>query len=118
MAFQEVECVRVPAPRVEGSPDDDAVVCREVGDTELVGEVPQTMFNTFVVSLGTTVLNLILGSLAGYGYARFGRFRFMQGTLIVLMVTRMLPGLALLIPFFIFYRTLGLIDTKIGLIVA
>src|SRR5438270_9564829 len=32
MAFQEVECVRVPAPRVEGSPDDDAVVCREVGD--------------------------------------------------------------------------------------
>jgi ABC-type glycerol-3-phosphate transport system permease component len=85
---------------------------------KLVGEVPQTMFNTFVVALGTTLLNLALGSLAGYGYARFGRFRFMQGTLIVLMVTRMLPGLALLIPFFIFYRTLGLIDTKIGLIVA
>jgi multiple sugar transport system permease protein len=85
---------------------------------KLVGEVPQTMFNTFVVALGTTVLNLAIGSLAGYAYARYGRFRFMQGTLILLMVTRMLPGLALLIPFFILYRQIGLIDTKLGLIIA
>jgi ABC-type glycerol-3-phosphate transport system permease component len=82
------------------------------------GRIPGALLNSFVVSLGTTILNLAIGSLAGYGYARFGRFRFMQGTLILLMMTRMLPGLALLIPFFIVYRTLGLIDTKIGLIIA
>jgi ABC-type glycerol-3-phosphate transport system permease component len=80
--------------------------------------IPGAMWNSFQVALGTTVLNLVLGSLAGYAYARYARFRFMRATLFLLLLTRMLPGLALLIPFFIFFRQLGLIDTKIGLVIA
>ena len=65
-----------------------------------------------------TAVNLVLGSLAGYAYARHGRSRFMSGSLWALMMTRMTPSLALILPFFIVFRTLELIDTRTALVIA
>ena len=42
----------------------------------------------------------------------------MSGTLWALMMTRMTPSLALILPFFIVFRTLGLIDTRTALVIA
>ncbi len=80
--------------------------------------VPPSIGRSFVVALGTTVLNLIIGSFAAYGMARYPNFWFADATLNLLMITRMLPGLALLIPFFILYRVTGLMNTLHGLIIA
>ena len=80
--------------------------------------IPGAIGRSFIVALGTTILNLIIGSFAGYGMARYSNFWFVDSTMNLLMITRMLPGLALLIPFFIVFRTLGLINTVHGLIIA
>ncbi|MDE0202436.1 MAG: ABC transporter permease subunit, partial [Rhodospirillaceae bacterium] len=80
--------------------------------------VPFSIFNSLIVATGVTLINLALGTLAGYAYARHGKSRIMSGTLWGLMMTRMTPSLALILPFFILFRSLGLIDTLWALIIA
>ncbi len=73
--------------------------------------------NSFIVAASVTIINLVIGSLAGYAYARYQSFAFMRTTLWILMMTRMIPGLAIAIPFFILFQSVGLIDTKLALII-
>jgi multiple sugar transport system permease protein len=80
--------------------------------------VPRSIMNSIIVAAAVTVINIILGTLAGYAYSRSRQSRGMNGALWVLMMTRMAPSLALILPFFILFRTFGLLDTKIGLIIA
>ncbi len=80
--------------------------------------VPISIFNSLVVATAVTAVNLVLGSLAGYAYARHGRSRIMSGSLWALMLTRMTPSLALILPFFIVFRMLDLIDTRTALVIA
>ena len=61
----------------------------------------------------------MLGSFAGYAYRPLrAQPAFFDGTLWALMMTRMTPSLALILPFFIVFRTLGLIDTRTALVIA
>lgn len=76
------------------------------------------LINSFLVGAAVTALNLAIGSLAGYAYARYLRFGFMRGTMLMLMMTRMIPGLSLMVPFFIMFQGAGLFDTKTGLVIA
>lgn len=80
--------------------------------------VPYAIWNSLVVAVCVTAINLVLGSLAGYAYARHGRGRLMNGSLWALMMTRMTPSLALILPFFIVFRSVGLIDTRTALVIA
>jgi multiple sugar transport system permease protein len=80
--------------------------------------VPYSIFNSLVVAVCVTAINLVLGSLAGYAYARHPKSGLMNGTLWALMMTRMTPSLALILPFFIVFRTLDLIDTRTALVIA
>jgi multiple sugar transport system permease protein len=73
--------------------------------------------NTFSVSLGTTVVCLALSIIGGYALSRFrwpGRKLFG----FALLSTQMLPEALLVIPIFIIFRQIGLIDTLLGLVVA
>jgi multiple sugar transport system permease protein len=80
--------------------------------------VPYSIFNSLVVAVCVTAINLVLGSLAGYAYARHPKSGLMNGTLWALMMTRMTPALALILPFFIVFRMLDLIDTRTALVIA
>jgi multiple sugar transport system permease protein len=80
--------------------------------------VPYALLNSFVVGLCVAVICVALGSFAGYAFARFGRSRFFTASLWGLLLTRMTPALTLVLPFFICYRALSLIDTRTGLIIA
>jgi ABC-type glycerol-3-phosphate transport system permease component len=80
--------------------------------------VPFGIWNSLIVAVAVTVVNLILGGLAGYAYARSGKSRLMSGTLWGLMLTRMTPSLALILPFFLVFKTMGLLDTRTGLVIA
>jgi multiple sugar transport system permease protein len=80
--------------------------------------VPLSIWNSLVVAVAVTAINLVLGSLAGYAYSRYARSRLLGGSLWVLMMTRMLPSLALILPFFIVFKTLGLLDTRTALVIA
>ena len=76
-----------------------------------------SMWNTLVVAGVVTAVNLVLGTTAGYAYARF-RFPLKTLSLFALLFTRMLPTIVLIPAFFVMFRALGLQNTLTGLIVA
>lgn len=82
----------------------------------------QTDFpNLFRNSLATTgltvVISVLAGTLAAYALSR-EQFRGRQPMLLGLLAIRMFPAVMQIIPLFIIMRTLGLLDTKLGLAIA
>ncbi|HDY87556.1 MAG TPA: carbohydrate ABC transporter permease, partial [bacterium] len=75
------------------------------------------LVNSLIVSLSATFLSVILGSLAGYALARF-QIKGKNLILMWILSIRMFPPIAAIIPFFLLYNKLGLIDTRLGLIIA
>ncbi len=71
--------------------------------------------NSLVVSLTSTALALIIGTAAGYAFARH-QFRAKGALFIGFMLSRAIPGVALSLPLFIVWSRIGLIDTLPGLI--
>jgi multiple sugar transport system permease protein len=81
------------------------------------GRILASMWNSLVVAAIVTVLNLVIGTTAGYAYARF-RFPLKTFSLFALLFTRMLPTVVLIPAFFLMFRALGLQNTLTGLVVA
>jgi multiple sugar transport system permease protein len=77
----------------------------------------QYLTNSLVVAVGTTVGSLVLGILAGYGFARF-RFRGSVAVRFLVLVTRMAPRTVLVVPYFLMMQKIGLLDTYTGLVIA
>jgi ABC-type sugar transport system permease subunit len=77
-----------------------------------------SMKNSAIVAIAVTIINVLIGAPAGYAYARYARFRFTSISLWVLMMTRMIPPLTLAVPFFMIFRRIGLLDSKLGLVIA
>jgi multiple sugar transport system permease protein len=73
------------------------------------------LVNSLFVAGVSVVLVVGLGALAGYGFSRF-RFTGSGVMLTLLMMSRMLPGPALMLPIYMMISRLGLIDTRVGLI--
>ncbi len=72
------------------------------------------LVNSFVVATATTVLSALLGTLMGYSLARFNTGG--QHLPFWVLSQRFLPPIAIVLPVFLLYRTYGLYDTRIGLI--
>ena len=72
-------------------------------------------FNSLVLALGLTFLNLTSGALAGYAYARFS-WKGKDAMFLVSLITLMIPAHVLIIPLFIIMSRLGWIDTYYALI--
>ena len=72
--------------------------------------------NSVVISVGATLLALVLAVPASYAMAFFPTKRT-RGTLLWMLSTKMLPPVGVLVPIYLIFRDLGLIDTRLGLIV-
>ncbi|MET0844208.1 MAG: carbohydrate ABC transporter permease [Mycetocola sp.] len=81
------------------------------------GALLQMFGNSLTVGAGATVVSLVLGVPAAFGFARY-RYRISGVLLGAALVTRMFPPVALALPFFLQFRELGLINTTAGLIIA
>jgi multiple sugar transport system permease protein len=81
------------------------------------GKILASMWNSLVIALVVTAVNVIVGTTAGYAYARF-RFPLRTFSLFALLFTRMLPTIVLIPAFFIVFRALGLQNTLTGLVIA
>lgn len=82
-------------------------------------EISRAMRNSFVISLGSTVIALSLGTLAGYGLARFRFQRWKNADMSLWFLSqRFLPPMVTAIPFFLVIKSLGLLDTQLALILA
>lgn len=66
--------------------------------------------NTLFITILAMTAELIAVSLVAYGFARF-RFPGRNALFLVMLSTMMLPGIITLIPTFLIWRTLNLIDT-------
>ena len=82
-----------------------------------VGDTPYAVLNSLVVAFSTAIVNLVLGTFAAYSFSRI-QFRGSQVLLIVYLLTRMVPGIAIIIPFYLVMRTLDLLDTYGALILS
>ncbi len=79
--------------------------------------VGRYFWNSAVVSVGSTLLAMALSALAAYGFSRF-RMRWERPLILILLLTQMLPGTLLIIPYFQLMAKLGLINTYLALILA
>jgi len=71
--------------------------------------------NSIIIGFGSTFLAVFLGTLAAYGFSRF-RVTLKDDLMFFILSTRMMPPIAVAIPIFLMYRTLGLSDTHLGMI--
>lgn len=79
--------------------------------------VGRWLLNSLIVAAGTAALSVALAIPLGYGLARF-RFRGKNGVTLGLLLTQMLPAALLVVPLFGLFKTLGLLNSLGGLIVA
>jgi len=75
------------------------------------------LFNSVIVMVGATSISLVIAALAGYSLSRF-RTPAQQWTGLTLLLTKMLPGSLVVIPFFIMASTFHLIDSLFALMLA
>lgn len=68
------------------------------------------LFNSIFVTALAMFGELVSASLVAYGFARF-RFRGREPLFLVMLATMMLPWVVTLIPGFLIWRTLGLVNT-------
>lgn len=78
---------------------------------------PQYLINSIIISSLNTILCLVLGLPAAYSFSRFD-FKGRKPSMLFVLVTRMLPPISLMVPFYILANKLHLIDTHIALILA
>ena len=71
--------------------------------------------NSVIVSLGSTLLELLLAIPAAYAFA-FLPTKRTRSTLLWMLSTRMMPSVGVLVPVYLIYRELGLLDSKVGLL--
>jgi multiple sugar transport system permease protein len=72
-------------------------------------------FNSLWIGFGSTLLSVVLGTLAAYAFSRF-RVPGKDDWLFFILSTRMMPPIAVAIPIYLMFRHLGLNDTHLGLI--
>jgi len=72
------------------------------------------VINSFIVAVGSTLLSLLLGLPAAYAIARY----HLQKLGMVILIARIIPGITFLIPWFILFSKINLVDTYAALILA
>ncbi|MBM3612286.1 MAG: carbohydrate ABC transporter permease [Alphaproteobacteria bacterium] len=75
----------------------------------------ERFLNSVIIGFGSTFLSVFLGTLAAYAFSRY-RVPLKDDLLFFILSTRMMPPIAVAIPIFLMFRTLGLSDTHAGMI--
>lgn len=81
----------------------------------LTAPITRNIINSFIVSIGVVILNIIIASLGGYSLSRFeypGK-RFFS---IMIIFTYVFPPILLVLPLFLIMNFIGLLNTYMGLI--
>jgi multiple sugar transport system permease protein len=89
---------------------------RRQGDPATGGYIPSTardlipsMSNSLIVAVSVVLLNLLVAVPAAYAMAKI-RFIGRSTSIYFMLTTRVIPDIALVVPFFLFIRTFGLLD--------
>ena len=80
-------------------------------------DFPTWFLNSVVVAAFTMVIGIAMSATAGYALSRFN-FAGKRGLMWVFLLTQMFPVAILIVPIYTIMANLGLIDTKVSLIIA
>jgi multiple sugar transport system permease protein len=75
----------------------------------------ERFLNSVIIGFGSTFLSVFLGTLAAYAFSRY-RVPLKDDLMFFILSTRMMPPIAVAIPIFLMFRSLGLSDTHAGMI--
>jgi multiple sugar transport system permease protein len=130
-SFQDERVLQSRPPRVLPTPD---IFTLDHYNFVLTGRMPEvgimlqamytmsgtyvlpSVVNSLVIAVTITLANLILGVPAAHAFARI-RFTGNRALFMALFATRMLPALSIVVPMFVIVSRLGLLDTKLALMV-
>lgn len=70
------------------------------------------ILNSLIIAVASTILGLVLGLPASYAIARMNA----RKTSVIILIIRFIPGIAFLLPWYIFFSKLGIADTHLALI--
>jgi len=73
-------------------------------------------WNSVVVSFGSTIIGMLIAVPAAYSMAFFETKRT-KSTLLWMLSTKMLPPVGVLVPIYLLFKDLGMLDTRVGLII-
>ncbi len=76
----------------------------------------QMLKNSLVVSASTGFCVTMLSIFGGYGLARY-RFKGKTGILLFFLVTQMIPGILVIIPLYVIFVKLNLVNTRLSLFI-
>jgi sorbitol/mannitol transport system permease protein len=78
-------------------------------------EIGRHLFNSFFVSVVTTIVSLLLGVPAAYVLV-FGKMKKPENLFFWFLSTNLLPPVGVVIPIYLMFKYLNLLDTRTGLI--
>lgn len=73
--------------------------------------------NSLIVGLANTAISILAGSMASYGISRY-KFKSRKFLAYSFLISRMIPQISLAVPLYMLFRSMGLTDTVIALILA
>lgn len=81
------------------------------GDVLTISPIPVYIMNSLIYSLATTAFVLVVGSLAAYGLSKYP-FLGSEKVNTAFFLTRIIPPIAMILPFYLIYSQWGLNDTR------
>jgi len=82
----------------------------------LKSEATLALRNSSIIATSTTLLVLIAATFTAYGLSRF-KFRGSNKILLLFLISRIIPPISLVVPYYLFMNSLGLINTYTGMII-
>ncbi|MCV2870334.1 carbohydrate ABC transporter permease [Defluviimonas sp. WL0002] len=74
------------------------------------------IMNSLIVALGSTAFSVFMGSLGAYAISRI-RHKRINDVAFWILSMRMFPPIAVVVPYYIIFKTVGLLDTPLALII-
>lgn len=86
------------------------------GQITTAHKFPFFWFNSFIISLGSTIMALSLGVPAAYSIARFN-YPWRRTFAYFIISLKTIPLMAIIVPYYIMFSRLNLLDTRTGLMI-
>jgi multiple sugar transport system permease protein len=78
-------------------------------------QIPHAMLNSAIIAVSVMAVNIVFASMAGYAFSRIN-FKGKQLTFMGIVMCRLIPAAALVVPFYLIVQAAGLLDNKLAII--
>jgi multiple sugar transport system permease protein len=78
--------------------------------------IGRTLLNSTIVAGLTVLISIPFSTLAAYAFSRF-EMRFKHALFFTILATQFIPAVVVVLPFYLLFRDLGLLDTHLALVI-